>query len=63
MGERGRVRELCDLGERTEVAFVERETARDPGPEALTRLGFLRSGRISCGAGWDVFSAFSLSEA
>lgn len=61
IGERGKVRELWDLGERTEVGFPTRDAARGAVVVVLARLGFLGLGIVSIDR--VVISSFSLSEA
>lgn len=62
-GERGRVRELCDLGDRTVDLALARDAAREAAvfEAALARLGFLRVGSALFVGG--SVTSFSLSEA
>jgi hypothetical protein len=62
IGERGRVRELWDFGERTlpGLFLVVREATRDPVVVAvLFRLGFFG---LQSGSGWWTAGSFSLSD-
>lgn len=58
IGERGRVRELWDLGERMLLGFADRDAARDAAVVVFARFGFLGLVReLGWGAG-----SFSLSD-
>ena len=63
MGERGRVRELCDRGERTEVPFAVREVVREEGwAERLGFFGLVRAVLVVAGSVGAWVKSFSLSE-